>query len=163
MSQPYEYPPPPPSPGIYQNHLGNSNVGLTQAPPGGRGVGNFQAHERPRAAPAAPPTITTSFDHRSLTNAAGSSFPVPATPSVNYRPSQTRQVLATPISAFSVRSVNSPFSQTSASPASASPMEPYNPRQWSHTGAVSGTQMVFARSANLQSSTRDTTGMESRS
>lgn len=41
-----------------------------------------------------------------------------------------------------------------------SPMEPYNPRQWTQTRQVSGSQMVFGRSGTHASSTREATGME---
>lgn len=43
---------------------------------------------------------------------------------------------------------------------SRTPMEPYNPRQWTQSRQVSGSQMVFARMGNAAPSTREVTGME---
>lgn len=49
--------------------------------------------------------------------------------------------------------------QSSSLPLS-SPMEPYNPRQWTQTRQISGSQMVFGRSGTNASSTREVTGLE---
>ena len=54
-----------------------------------------------------------------------------------------------------------PPGSQSASPRNSLVMEPYNPRQWSSRGQVSGTQMVFQqRAPSVPQSSRDATGME---
>ena len=138
MNQQYEYPPPPPqrSPGAH-------------APSGG----SFPDR---RPVPVQPPSITTNI---ARTLAGPGQTPISATtlgPSGQYSLSPNTPATYSPRSPSGLAQQLSP----STSPRT-STMEPYNPRQWSNRGQVSGAQMVFQQRASAAPpSTRNVTGME---
>ncbi|KAK5724010.1 hypothetical protein LTR17_013672 [Elasticomyces elasticus] len=136
-------PPPPPTP----HSTGHA---ASQAP------GDFYPHRR-RPAPAQPSTLTTDLlrvqggsSVSSTPVSGGNGTPFPFSP-------------GTPVALHPrIPSALNPASH-SGSPRTPNPaMEPYNPRQWSQSRQVSGSQMVFGRagSATAPTGTRATTGME---
>jgi len=140
MSQQHRLPGPPPTPG------------WAESVPDGFYV------QRRCPLPAQPPSITTNFlgvqggsplSQTPMSSGDATPFPFsPSTPVVlNLRPASALHLT----------------SQASVSRSPNPAMEPYNPRQWSQTRQVSGSQMVFGRGSNMPSSTRETTGMEGES
>ena len=135
MNQQYEYPPPPPqrSPGVY-------------APSAASFLGR-------RPVPVQPPSITTNIA-RSLAGSAQT--PISST---SWGSGGTYVLTSNSPASYHPRSPSALAAQVSQN---TSPiMEPYNPRQWSSRGQVSGTGMVFQQRANaMPQSTREITGME---
>nr|POE74610.1 hypothetical protein CFP56_37141 [Quercus suber] len=135
QQQHYDYPPPPPPPPSGQ-----------PSPPG-----EFPSYQRRRPAAAQPPSITTTF---AGPGGGYSQTPLTAqgTPSFRYSPE-------TP-STLSLRTPSA-LNPAAGSRAPSTPMEPYNPQQWTgRNGQVSGAQMVFGRVGTMPVSTREATGME---
>jgi len=143
MSQHNGFPGPPPTPGS-----------------AGSVPGDFYSQRR-RVVPAQPPTITTSF----LGVQGGS--PLSQTPITGV---STAGATPFPFSPSTPIALN-PRTPSALNPASQVPllrsqnpaMEPYNPRQWSQSRQVSGSQMVYGRAGNVAPSTREATGMEGKS
>lgn len=163
MSQQYEYPlpPPPPSPrhsssspgaGPYPSASGSASAGSSFG-----GGSHGQQSSRPVSS-AQLPSITTAFLGRQGPITSQASTPVSTT---HLSPGVFPYAPATP-SALNPRT---PGGLVPPSPAVNSPrspaMEPYNPRQWSSRGHVSGSQMVFQqRQSTGPTSTNQVTGME---
>ena len=146
MSQQYEFPPPPPprSPAVH------AATGASFPHQWRRPVSGHQ-----------PPSITTNlvrtFAGTAQTPASGATLGAP-TPFSAYSPS-TPVALDPRTSSALVPPGSQPASQV-VSPRSPA-MEPYNPRQWSNRGQVSGTQMVFQQRASVvPRTTQNATGME---
>nr|POE47234.1 hypothetical protein CFP56_00566 [Quercus suber] len=134
QQQHYEYPPPPP-------------------PPSGQPSpsGEYPSYQRRRPAAAQPPSITTTFAGP-VVGYSQTPLTAQGTPSFRYSPDTPAGLnLRTP----------SALNPAAASRTPSTPMEPYNPQQWSgRSGQVSGAQMVFGRGAAMPVSTREITGME---
>lgn len=140
MSQHNGLPGPPPTPGS-----------------AGNVPGDFYSQRR-RIVPAQPPAITTNF-----LRAQGS--PLSQTPITAVSTAGTGTAYTFSPSTPVALNPRTPSSLNPASPAnfarSPNPaMEPYNPRQWSQSRQLSGSQMVFGRGSNVPPSTREATGME---
>lgn len=132
----YDYPPPP-TPRPPSANAPNAGGSSSSAGPAGR--------NRPVSAHL--PSISTTF-----LSPAG---PYSATPtSGTQHQQQQQQQQHIPYTPSALNPTRSTAPQTPV-------MEPYNPRQWSNRGQVSGSQMVFQqRQGNMPVSTGQMTGME---
>lgn len=133
----HHLPPPPPSP-----H------------PSGNVPGDFYSQRR-RVVPSQPPSITTDC----LRVHGGSPLsPTPISGGVltPFPFSPSTPVALNPRVPSGLNPAAYQGTQRSPNPA----MEPYNPRQWSQSRQVTGSQMVFGRGSVAAPSTRAVTGME---
>lgn len=157
MSQQYEYPlpPPPPSPrhgstspgaGPYPSASASASAGF-ESGPGSHGQQSRSAQlPSIRTAFLSPQGAISSQASTPVTGARLSPGVFPYTPATSSALNpRTPGGLVPPSPA-----VNSPRSPT---------MEPYNPRQWSSRGQVSGSQMVFQQRQSTVPSSQ-VTGME---
>ncbi|KAK3117262.1 hypothetical protein LTR53_001522 [Teratosphaeriaceae sp. CCFEE 6253] len=153
MSQhdvPYIPPPPPPTPP-------SAGYAASQAP------GEYYPHRRARPAVEQPPNLTTSFPRPAPRGSSASSTPRSGghgTP-FPFSPSTPAALNPRLPSALNPASLASPPRTPNAA------MEPYNPRQWTQSRQVSGSQMVFGRAgapsvsaSGSSGSSREVTGME---
>lgn len=157
MSQQYEYPLPPPPRAPATGAAFGSGSGSGSGSLASRYVPE-EVPARRRLLPTAVPAITTD-----LLTTQGHVSQTPISATVLSTGALHPYTPGTPV-AFQSRSPSA-LAQQASTPRTPT-MEPYNPRQWSNRGTVSGTQMVFqqrggtAGPSSAAPSTMQSTGME---
>lgn len=160
MSQQYDYskPPPPPSPRPGGSSPGARSVPSPPASAEAAGLATGSVHgQRSRPVSAHLPAITTAF--LAEQGAFASQILTPVSGTQSYLSPHFLHSSRTPSGLNPNPQSQSPGAL--ATSPGAPTMEPYNPRQWSNRGQVSGSQMVFQqRHATVPASTAQITGME---
>ncbi len=137
-------PPPPPTPRSAEHAVNQT-------------LGESYSQVRARPAPARLPVLTTDL-LRVQGGASVSSTPLSGVSNTPLRFSPSTPIALSP----RIPSALNPSVHTTDSRTPKPVMEPYNPRQWSQSRQVSGSQLVFGRAGSSSAiGTREVTGMES--
>jgi len=137
-------PPPPPTPRSAEHAVNQT-------------LGESYSQVRARPAPARPPVLTTDL-LRAQGGASVSSTPLSGVSSTPLRFSPSTPIALSP----RIPSALNPSVHKVGPRSPMLVMEPYNPRQWSQSRQVSGSQLVFGRAGSSSAiGTREVTGMES--